>query len=98
MVRRVETGSPAEKAGIKPYDILLSYDDQKLFSPEQLTGLVRSDKPGRVVKVRLLRRGQIHELSVALGGRELSGAQRAGERRVERIRCAQPEALERRAL
>jgi hypothetical protein len=69
MVRRVETGSPAEKAGIKSYDILLSYDDQKLFSPAQLTGLVRADKPGRVVKLQLMRRGQLHEISAALSGR-----------------------------
>ncbi len=70
MVRRVERGSPAEKAGMIPYDILLSYDDQKLFSPEQLTGLVGSDTPGRVVKLHLLRRGQPQDLSVALGSRE----------------------------
>jgi len=70
MVRRVESGSPAEKAGIEPYDILLSYDDQKLFSPRQLTGLVGSDKPGRVVKLHLLRRGQTRDLSIALGSRE----------------------------
>ena len=28
MVRRIEPGSPAEAAGMRPYDLLLSYDDQ----------------------------------------------------------------------
>jgi hypothetical protein len=70
MVREVEKESPAEKAGIAPYDVLLAYDDQKLFSPEQLTGLVRADKVGRQVKLHLLRHGQAQDVSVALGGRE----------------------------
>jgi hypothetical protein len=72
MVRDVEKGSPAEKAGLMPYDILLAYDDQKLFSPDQLTGLVRADKAGREVKLHLLRHGQAQDVSVALGSREQS--------------------------
>ena len=46
LIGRVEPSSPAEAAGLKPYDLLLSYDDQKLFSPEQLSRLVATDRAG----------------------------------------------------
>ena len=43
----VDPGSPADKAGLKSHDILVRYDNQKLFSPQQLTKLVWADQPGR---------------------------------------------------
>jgi len=70
LVRQVEPGSPADQAGIRPFDVLLSYDDQKLYSPEQLTKLVRSDQVGRTAKLSVLRRGKVMEVEVKLGGRE----------------------------
>ncbi len=69
LVAQVEPDSPAAKAGIRPYDVLLSYDDQKLFSPEQLTKLVRSDKPGRQVKIQGVHNGQLGTVTVTLGER-----------------------------
>ena len=41
LVADVAAGSPAEKAGLKQNDILISYDDQRLYSPEQFVKLVR---------------------------------------------------------
>lgn len=32
LVREISNNSPASKVGIKPHDILTTYDDQKLFS------------------------------------------------------------------
>lgn len=69
LVAQVEPDSPAAKAGIRPYDVLLSYDDQKLFSPEQLTKLVRADKPGRQVKIQGVHNGQVGTVTVTLGER-----------------------------
>jgi hypothetical protein len=60
-------GSPAEKAGLKVHDILTSYDDQKLFSAEQLGKLVHSDKAGREVKISYLRGGKMQKAEVKLG-------------------------------
>lgn len=66
MVLRVQPGSPAAKAGLQPYDVLLSYDDQRLFSPEQLARLVANDQPGRQVHLKIVRGGQARDVSVTL--------------------------------
>ena len=67
LVTRVVAGSAAEKAGIKANDILVTYNDQKLFSLDQLIKLVRSDRPGEEIKVDLVRDGKSMEVAVTLG-------------------------------
>ena len=66
LVVRVQPGSPAAAAGLQPYDILLSYDDQKLFSADQLAALVAADQPGRSVRLKLVRGGQVQEIEAQL--------------------------------
>ncbi len=66
LVVRVQPGSPAAAAGLQPYDILLSYDDQKLFSADQLAALVAADQPGRSVRLKLVRGGQVQEIQAKL--------------------------------
>jgi membrane-associated protease RseP (regulator of RpoE activity) len=60
-------GSPAEKAGLQPFDILLQYNDQKLFSPEQFTRLVGSGSSGQPVKLTIVRGGSISTLDATIG-------------------------------
>jgi membrane-associated protease RseP (regulator of RpoE activity) len=67
LIRDVVDDSPAAKAGLKSYDILIGYDDQKLFSTEQLTGLVRADRPDRKVTLRIVRGGTVEDAQVTLG-------------------------------
>ena len=67
LVEQVMKGSPAEKAGLQPFDILLQYNDQKLFAPEQLTRLVGSESGGQPVKLTVVRGGKISTLDVTLG-------------------------------
>lgn len=67
IVEELIADSPAAKAGIKVHDILTTYDDQKLFSAEQLAKLVHSDRPGREVKMGYLRRGKLHTTEIKLG-------------------------------
>lgn len=62
----VEPGSAAEKAGIKVHDIVTAYDDQKVFSAEQLVKLVHVDKPGREVTITLVRDGKLEKVKVTL--------------------------------
>ncbi len=66
-VEEVADDSPAEKADIQAHDILLNFDDQKLFSAEQFAKLVHSDKPGRQAKLELLRDGKKQTIQVTLG-------------------------------
>ena len=44
-VEQVAEGSPAHKAGIQQFDILLRLDDQILVNPDQLKYLVHSKNP-----------------------------------------------------
>jgi len=70
MVEEVGPDSPAGKAGIKTHDILMKFDDQKLFTPEQFIKLIHSDKPGREVTFGLIREGKPQTVKVTLGERD----------------------------
>ena len=79
LVDQVMNGSPAEKAGLQPFDILLQYNDQKLYSPEQLTRLVGSDTGRQPVKLTIVRGGKVSTLDVTIGEARLpESAQRSG--------------------
>jgi len=70
MVEDVGKDSPAGKAGMKSHDILMTYDDQKLFTPEQFVKLIHSDKPGREVSFGIIREGKSQNVKVQLGQRD----------------------------
>lgn len=72
MVGNVMDGSPAAKAGLHADDILLTYGNQKLHSPEQLVKLVRADKPAHAVELGYLRGGKSMTCSVTLGETQAS--------------------------
>lgn len=72
LVTSVAAGSPAEEAGIKPYDVLMTYGDQKLFSPEQLAKLVRADQAGREVTLSLVREGKVEQATATLAEHEVA--------------------------
>jgi hypothetical protein len=87
LVGRVAKDSPAAKAGLHPYDILLSYGDQKLSSPEQLVKLVREDRPGHEVALHFVRAGKPQSCKVTLGKHE--AAHVSAQPRVFRLRPEQ---------
>jgi membrane-associated protease RseP (regulator of RpoE activity) len=66
-VQMVAPNSPAEKAGIKPGDVIVSYHGQKLSSPFQLGQLVRADKPNESVTLQVARQNKLDNLQVTLG-------------------------------
>lgn len=67
LVDRVEDKSPAAAAGIRVHDILVAYDDQKLYSAAQLVKVVHADQPGREVTITLIREGKLQKIKVKLG-------------------------------
>lgn len=60
------TGGPADKAGIKRYDIVSSLDGVKIETASQLQDLIFSKKIGQVVKLQLVRlpRTQVGQMEV----------------------------------
>jgi membrane-associated protease RseP (regulator of RpoE activity) len=67
MVREVVHDSPAAKAGLKEYDILMNYGDQRLYSAEQLSRLVKAESPNTSVTLRLVRGGAVQDVRATLG-------------------------------
>lgn len=80
LVEEVVKNSPAEQAGLKQYDVLVRFNDQELYSPEQLVKVVRNSTPGSQVVISYVRHGKIQDVKVTLGEtprRESAGSRRA---------------------
>jgi hypothetical protein len=71
-VELVAKNSPAEKAGIQKFDLLLQLNDQILVNQEQLKYLVRSKMPMDEVTLTILRQGEKQKITVKLGETNLS--------------------------
>ncbi len=65
-VRGVEEASPAESAGIKPGDVLLTYNGEEILSGRQLGRLVSETPAGRKVKLQYSRDGKVKSAVVLL--------------------------------
>jgi serine protease Do len=69
-ITRVEENSPAEKAGVKPADVVLEYNGQRVEGMEQFGRMVRETPPGREVKLTISRDGAAQTLIAVLGSRK----------------------------
>ncbi len=69
LVQSIESNSPAEKAGIKPGDVILKFDGQSISHANQLQALVASKAPGDKAEVEILRDGKKEEKTVTLEAR-----------------------------
>jgi serine protease Do len=69
-ITRVEDNSPADKAGVKPGDVVLEYNGQRVEGMEQFGRMVRETPPGREVKLTVSRNGAPQTLTAVLGSRK----------------------------
>jgi len=60
----VEAGSPAERAGVKSRDIILSLDGTAITGGDDLIRVLAGDKIGRTVEIEILRNGSRQALPV----------------------------------
>jgi len=67
LVRGVETGSPAEKAGVEAGDIIIKFDGKAIEKSTDLPRLVGNIKPGTRSTLTVFRRGSTKDLSVTIG-------------------------------
>ncbi len=70
-ITRIEEGSPAEKAGVKPGDVVLEYNGQRVEGMEQFGRMVRETPPGREVKLTISRDGAPETLTAMLVARKV---------------------------
>lgn len=69
LVQEVSDGSPGERAGVKPYDVIVSVDGDEVRSNDELIRRIAARLPGAVVRLDLVRDGREHSLSVRLAER-----------------------------
>jgi serine protease Do len=67
LVTAVEPGSPAEKAGFKSGDIILSVDGKGLDQSLELPRIIGETKPGTTLGVKIWRQGATRDLRVTVG-------------------------------
>jgi acetyl esterase len=68
-IRKVTPGSAAARAGLKPSDVILSVDGEKVQTFDQLSRVIQSREPGQRVDVRFLRDGRLWKAGPVLQGR-----------------------------
>jgi membrane-associated protease RseP (regulator of RpoE activity) len=69
VVKRVVEGGPCDRAGVKKWDILLSFGGTKVGSKEALKELLSDYRGGQRVDLRVLRDGERMTLRLAIGSR-----------------------------
>ncbi len=66
LLRGIEEGSPAEKAGLEAGDIITRFDGKPIDKPADLPRAVGNTKPGSKVSITVYRRGTFKELSITV--------------------------------
>lgn len=76
LVRSVEAGSPAEKAGVEAGDIIVKFDGKAIERASDLPRQVGNSKPGARATLTVFRRGAQRELTVQVAELEPERATR----------------------
>jgi serine protease DegQ len=69
IINGVLSGGPADKAGVKPGDVLVAIDGKPVADPQGVLNAVTGIAPGSSAKMKMKRKGQDLELAVAVGRR-----------------------------
>jgi serine protease Do len=67
LVSSVEGDGPADKAGMKPGDVIIKYEGKQVESSSDLRRMVASTKPGTKVSTTVWRNGAARDLQVTVG-------------------------------
>jgi serine protease Do len=90
LVRGVEAGAPAEKAGIEAGDIILKFDGKVIEKSSDLPRLVGNAKPGARATVTVFRRGSQRDLVVTVAELEAERPQRRASNGEQRAPATGP--------
>lgn len=66
-VKSIDDFSAAEKAGLKPGDVIIEANGQKIKTMDELTKIKNSHKIGDEIKIKVNRDGQEKDLTLKLG-------------------------------
>ena len=69
LVQDITAGSPADRAGMRPYDVITSLDDRAISNDDQLIREIAGRAPGSAARLRVVRDGRDQTLVVKLSER-----------------------------
>jgi serine protease Do len=73
MVQDVSPRSPAERAGLRPYDVIVQVEGQPVLTNEELIRDISARQPGSVTRLDIVRDGRRQTLNVKLAERPARG-------------------------
>jgi serine protease Do len=78
MVQDVTPASPAERAGLRPYDIVIEVEGRQVLDNEELIRDISARTPGSIARLEILRDGRRQMLPVKLAERPARDRSAAG--------------------
>ena len=69
LIAGVLRGGPADRAGVKPGDVLTAVEGKPVANPKSMLDVVAALQPGSSAKMTLRRKAQTLELAVTVGQR-----------------------------
>ena len=81
LVQQVESGGPAQKAGLQPGDVIVEFNGKPVQNNDELVNQVVRTTPGTSVPIKVLRGGEARSLSVTVAELDLEaeGGRQADE-------------------
>ncbi len=73
MVQDVTPHSPAERAGLRPYDVIVQVEGRRVLTNQELIRDISSRQPGTTTKLEVIREGRRQMMSVKLAERPARG-------------------------
>jgi serine protease Do len=70
LIRNIEVGAPADKAGLEPGDIILSFGDKLIEKSSDLPRVVGDTKPGTTSTIMVWRKGAQKEFNITVADLE----------------------------
>jgi serine protease Do len=65
----VDANSPAAASGLKPGDVVTKFQGMSFRMPADLLQIIRTQPPGSVVKLEVIRNNRMREVPARLGER-----------------------------
>jgi len=69
VISEVADGTPADKAGLKKYDVIIEVEGKKIEDHQKLTNLIATFNPGEKVSLKIIRDGKVAYKTVQLAER-----------------------------
>ena len=76
LVQDVKAGSPAARIGLRPYDVIVSFDGQPVRTQDRLSRDIAERQPGSSARLEYLRDGRAQSVTVRLAERPKEAIER----------------------